>query len=88
MLGRDSIVIILHLLIGCLFVKPFLKGGDTSASFFGDEDTPICRVILNIEFLEDFTKNCSCGGTVTYIHNSSLSIITNEFSTVLCQPCQ
>ena len=55
----------------------------TSAAFFGDEDTPVTWIILNIEFLEDFIQDCSCGGTITDSHNSSLSILANEFSAIL-----
>lgn len=57
--------------------------GGTSAAFFGDEDTPVTWIVLDIEFLEDFIQDCSCGCTVADSHDSSLSILADEFSAIL-----
>jgi hypothetical protein len=65
-----------------VLVKASLRRS-TASALFGDEDTPVTWIVLNIEFFEDFVKDGPRGGTITYIYDSSLSVVANELCTIL-----
>jgi len=56
---------------------------DTASAIFGDEDTPVIWIVLDIEFLEDFVEDCSCGGTITDIDDTRLPVFADEFRAIL-----